>query len=91
MKILKRHMDKKIAKPLPILPIRNARNSFISLPNTPPRIEGELKKAKNREIQTIASNPIENPFLIENKVLSNTSDKPQLKNSRGIKNEEIPK
>ena len=81
---MKLNKDKKIKNPFPIFPILKSRNSLISLPNTPPKIEGDVKKPKNKEIQTIVRIPSEKLFLIENNVLSKTSDKPQLKNKRGI-------
>ena len=89
--MMKVNKDRKIKNPFPIFPILKARNSFISLPNTPPKIEGDVKKPKNKEIQTIARMPSEKPLFIENNALSKTSDKPQLKNNRGIMKEEIPK
>ena len=61
--MMKVNKDRKIKNPFPIFPILKARNSFISLPNTPPKIEGDVKKPKNKEIQTIARIPSEKPFL----------------------------
>ena len=88
--MIKVNKERNITKPLPILPIRKARYSFISLPKKPPSIEGELKKAKNKEIHTTASSPNENPVLIGNKILPKIKDKPQLKKSNGRMNDEMP-
>ena len=68
--MMKVNKDRKIKNPFPIFPILKSRNSFISLPNTPPKIEGDVKKPKNKEIQTTARMPREKLLFIDNNALS---------------------
>ena len=67
--IMNVNKERKIKNPFPIFPIVNTRNLFISLPNTPPNIEGDVKNPKNKEIHIIAISPSKKPFFTENNSL----------------------
>ena len=82
--------DKKRKKPVPTLPMLRSKKAFISLPNTPPKTDGGVKKPKKSEIQVMRTSPMLKLLNTLKSLFSKTKNNPQLNIITGNMKDESP-